>query len=232
MKCAECQDLIQQRLDGLEPSNSSEVELHLRECPACRALQAAACRLHQGLRLLTPPLPSAGLGLRIASLLQAEQKSQLRWRRRMRLGLAAAAAVLLLVSAWLIRFAAPTRPGVPRDEPNQLAGKPAEPETPTPAEQAFDLRESVSEVGSAMVSAATRTTDAALEQSRAFLPLVPSAPMPTLNVPAPMEPTRSLKEAGQGVSDGLAPVADSARRAIDLFLRDLPPVELEGKTGF
>ncbi len=35
----------------------------------------------------------------------------------------------------------------------------------------------------------------------------------------------SLREAGQNVSSGLEPVANSARRAVNLFLRELPPVE-------
>ena len=68
--------------------------------------------------------------------------------------------------------------------------------------------DSMSEVSSFMVSAATRTADATVAQSRLFLPLVPGSPLPG----TPSEPTTSsLLQAGQGVSDGLAPVADSAK---------------------
>lgn len=91
--------------------------------------------------------------------------------------------------------------------------------------------ESVSEMGSVMLSAAARTADATVAQSRAFLPLVPSAPLPDLQLPAMEPPVLGLREAGQGVSDGLAPVAESAKRAYDLFLRDLPPMSLDGKPG-
>jgi hypothetical protein len=145
--------------------------------------------------------------------------------------LAAAAAVLVVVSAWLLR------PGTPPDNPigdstQQASTTQPAPSPEKPGDESPDLSEAVSEVGSAVVSAATRTTDAAAAQGRAFLPLVPSAPMPSFSVSTTMEPTRSLKEAGQGVSDGLAPVTDSARRAVDLFIRDLSPMGLEDKTGF
>jgi hypothetical protein len=44
-------------------------------------------------------------------------------------------------------------------------------------------------------------------------------------------PAQSLRQAGQGVATGLEPVATSARRAFDLFLRDIPPVAPEVKSG-
>jgi hypothetical protein len=45
-------------------------------------------------------------------------------------------------------------------------------------------------------------------------------------------PMRSLRDAGQGVSSGLEPVADSARRAFDMVLREIPTVAPGGKSGF
>lgn len=228
MKCAQCQELIHQRLDGLEPSDSAALEPHLRECPACRALITATNRLCGGLRLLSPPSPPRELNARITACLQAESTARLHRRRRLGIALALAASVLVIVSAWLLRPGAPVVSDNSSSHLNHQANQRPSP----PSEDALDLRESVSEVGSAMVSAATRTTDAALAQSLALLPRVPSAPIPTLNVPVPTEPARSLQEAGQGLSEGLAPVTDSARRAFDLFLRDLSPMEFEGKPGF
>jgi len=230
MKCAECQERIQQRLDGLEPSDPAELELHLRDCSACRALDVVASRLRGGIRLLKPPAPPPGMSGRIAARLQADYRSRLLWRRQVPFALAAAAAVLLLVSAWLLRPTVP-QPLDNTGDPNQLATQPPPKPPEKPAEESLDIRESVSEVSSVMVNAATRTTDAVAAEGRAFLPLMSSTSLPTLNVSPPTEPTRSLKEAGQGVSDGLAPVADSARRAFDLFLRDLPPMGLEEKPG-
>jgi hypothetical protein len=40
-----------------------------------------------------------------------------------------------------------------------------------------------------------------------------------------------LREAGEGVGDGLEPVTNSARRAVDLFLRELPPMDLGANSG-
>jgi len=230
MKCAECQELIQQRLDGLEPSDPAALELHLRGCSTCRALHGATGRLRGGILLLKPPAPPPGMSGRIAARLQADYRSRLLWRGRVRFAIATAAAVLLLVSAWLLRPNVPQQPDNAL-APNEIAKNPPPKPPEKPAEESLDIRESVSEVSSVMVNAATRTTDAAVAEGRAFLPLVSSTSLPTLNVSPPAEPTRSLKEAGQGVSDGLAPVADSARRAFDLFLRDLPPMGLEEKPG-
>ncbi len=232
MKCAECQELIQQHLDGLEPANPADLELHLRSCPSCRAEYVATNTLRSGLRLLTPPAPPAGLAGRITAQLQGEQRSRLLWRRRARVVLAVAAAVLLLVSAWLLRPGTP-RPDNPPTVPEQLVEKtpkPPEKLPEKPSEEPLDLRESVSQVCEVMVRASTRTKDRAVAEGRAFLPLVSATPAPTSVPPSP-EPVRSFKEAGQGVSEGLAPVADSARRAFDLFLRDLPPMGQEEKPG-
>ena len=52
MTCSLYQDLLQQRLDGVGPEASDDVRRHLAECPECRALDAAAGRLREGLRLL------------------------------------------------------------------------------------------------------------------------------------------------------------------------------------
>lgn len=232
MKCAECQDLMQQHLDGLEPSNPADLELHLRGCSDCRALHVAVGRLQRGLRLLAPPSPPQTLAGQIAARLQADQRWPLEWRRRITFGLATAAAILLVVFGWLFRPASDTSTPENRGEQTQLAEhqQPAQASN-KPAEDSVDLQGSVSDMSSVMVNAATRTTDAAVAESRAFLPLVSSAPLPSRQVPPTMEQPLSLKEAGHGVSDGLSPVTDSARRAVDLFLRDLPPMGVEEKPG-
>ena len=54
-----------------------------------------------------------------------------------------------------------------------------------------------------------------------------TAPIPPMHDATALQetldtPTRSLREAGQGVSAGLEPITNSARRAFDLFLREVP----------
>jgi len=124
MKCAEYQELIQQHLDGLEPSDPAALEAHLRSCPACQALHAATTRLRAGLRLLTPPAPPPGMACRIATRLQVDYRSRLLWRGTIRVALAVAAAVL----AARVRLAPATHDSpatVPRarsQPPGQAAG--------------------------------------------------------------------------------------------------------------
>jgi hypothetical protein len=43
-----------------------------------------------------------------------------------------------------------------------------------------------------------------------------------------LEPgTQSLREAQEGVAVGFEPVTSSARRAVNLFLREIPPLETQ-----
>jgi hypothetical protein len=94
------------------------------------------------------------------------------------------------------------------------------------------LRDSVAEAGSAVASLTSRTAGATLGETAALLPLVAGPALPPLGEevePMVEPPTRPFRAAGAGVSAGLEPVADSARRALGLFLRDLPPMGAEAK---
>ena len=100
--------------------------------------------------------------------------------------------------------------------------------TPAPP----SIRDSVAEVGSAVASVTRRTAGDTVEQALQWLPTVPT---PALSESSVLEqtldpPARSLREAGQGVSAGFEPVTSSARRALDLFLREIPPMEPDGKS--
>jgi anti-sigma factor RsiW len=230
MNCGDCQDLIQMHLDGLELTEQTVLELHLASCPTCRVLHLAAGRLQQGLRLLAAPAPPRGLAGQIAARLLAEYKA--RNRRRHRIGYAAAAAVLLglVLSARFLWFPAGSDRSLITAE---MIVKVEQIKPPiNPVVHGPTVRDSMSEVGSMMVSAATRTADATVVESRLLLQLVPSPSLPTLPAASTLEaPTLPLREAGQEVSEVLAPVADSAKRAVGLFLRDLPPMNLDEKPG-
>jgi hypothetical protein len=70
-----------------------------------------------------------------------------------------------------------------------------------------------------------RTADETLGEGRLLLPAdVPSPPL--ANAVAFQKtwdtPVRTFREAGQGVSTGLEPIATSARRAVNLFLKEIP----------
>jgi hypothetical protein len=89
----------------------------------------------------------------------------------------------------------------------------------------------VSAAGAAVASLTTRTAGETVERTKVLLPAVEPSLGKFDLPPALDEPTRSLRGAGEGVT-ALEPVADSARRAVGLFVRDLSPVEAAPKTGF
>jgi hypothetical protein len=103
----------------------------------------------------------------------------------------------------------------------QVKPAPEPPSSPPPS-----LQQNMTEVTLAM-SSLTRET---VEQSRRLLPEISLPPAGEAMMVHPLEPpVQSLREAGQGVVASLEPVTTSARRAFNLFLRDLPPGPAETK---
>jgi hypothetical protein len=221
MNCRSAQELLQQSLDG-RWIESPEWLIHLRACADCRAAAAAGRRLHEGLRLLAAPPPPPDLAERIVErVLRERSNARRRVRRRWAVGLALAAGVLL---ALMLRFE--------RTGPSSgNANPPVEPVTknaPTLEEKnAPTLRESAAELGEVFATLTTRTAEETVGETRRWVAQVPRPALPKVELPALEEPARPLREAGEGVSEGLEPVTTSARRAVGLFLRELPPMETE-----
>ena len=218
MSCSEFQRLLQQRLDGEPQPESNPSERHTAQCPACRALEATAERLEEGLRRLRPPVVSDDLGQRIVAGVLAErrQRDRLRYRRLALVG-AVAAGLLLAVFLGYSRRPATSEP-MAKDSKRQLP--------PTVPSRDPSLDESVQEASSALVSLMNRTADQAVEQGRVLIPPVQVA-MPALPPAdawqAPLEqPVASLRTARHGVAAGLEPVTNSAVRAVNLFWREIP----------
>jgi hypothetical protein len=227
MHCQDFHNLLQQRLDGVDPLDGASLDQHLASCPECRSWLAAAMRLEEGLGLLTPPIPPLDLAERITARVVAFR------RRRFRVQQAATAAALaasLLISAYM----GYSWWSADRHEQDSVAAPLAQPPgEPQPALVA-SLDKSVEEAGSALVALAGRTVDETVGQSRILLPTqLPAPPLPTADSwQQPLEPpVRSLRDAGKGVSEGLEPVATSARQAVNLFLKELPLLPLDRKTG-
>jgi hypothetical protein len=222
MNCLQCQQLLQDRLDGLTAIDTAEMNRHLAACAACQGSFAAAGRLEEGLRLLAPPAPPPRLSDRIVTAVLDAQRRRRRVRRFARVGLAVAASLLLVLTF------ADHRPLPPAPTPAPT------PEAPLVQKEEPTLRERVAEASTAVVDLAGRTADETVGQSRLLLPVVMVAP--PLETPAdplsPMEtPMRSLREAGQGVSAAFEPVADSARRAFGMVLHEIPAVGPDDKPG-
>jgi len=238
MNCPESRELLQRRLDG-EFWGDAALEQHLAGCPACRDLETAGRRVETALRTRDRPVPPAGLAERIVERLLRERRARLRWRRAA-VAATVAASFVAVASAYQLWFAAPrSRPTpVPVAKERAQPGAPASPlakngDTPA-APSAPSLDESVKDAGSALVGLTRRTADETIGQGRLLLPdVTAAAPRPTADLwQRTLEPpARSLREAGAGVSTGLGPVADSARRAVHMFLDEIPPVQPDDRPG-
>lgn len=210
MNCLECQHLVQQQLDG-EPAGAGELDRHLADCAACRQLFAAARCLEEGLRRLPQPVPPVGFCNRLVGAALADRRRRQIGRRRMVVigSLAAAVVVAVLASSvW--------RPTPQPAAPVVVQAPPSVPTPPVPS-----LQDSVAELGSAVAALARRTTAETVEPTRL---LWPESPKEEPREDSAELAAQTLWEAGQGASAGLEPVTSSARRAVDLFLRELPPM--------
>ncbi len=213
--CAAALDLLQRQLDGDGPDPTPEVEAHLHECASCRGRFLAARDLQIALALAAPVQPTP---LQTDRILLAVQRDWHRQRRRrwLRAGALAAAAVLAVWLAW-------PRPQVPTPAP------PA-PQSPdivqqAPAPEPPPLRQSVTAAGEAMVALTRRAAQTAVGEGRLVLPPVAVPPDLTAAAKDALDPAaRPLGDAGQALANGFEPVATSARRAVTLFWRDLPPL--------
>jgi hypothetical protein len=221
MNCQTFQELLNLQLDG-GAVEAADLEDHLRECRSCRRLIAAARRLEDGLRRLRPALPAPGFAAVVSARVLADRRARRRW---LAVGLVAAASMLVALG-WSLAPSLPPTPQAPnplvQDLPTELA----------PKDAPDGLRDSVTQAGSAVAALTSRTASEAVDQARLLLPAV-TPPMPdgfdlqeVLAAPAV-----SFDDAGQGLKAGLEPVTSSARRAVGLFLRDLPPIDPEAKRG-
>jgi Putative zinc-finger len=230
MTCDDCRQRLQAWLDG-DPPGADGLDAHLAACPACRALAEAARRLRSGLLAAPPPVPPAGLADRIVAGVIADRRKRQRSRRRLAfaglaLAVAACLAIALLLPEWGRHDDGSA--AVQPTGKEMVANQPA----PEPPAAPPSLNENMAEATSAVASLARRTADQTVTSGQMFVPAMPLEVPPQEVLGPPLEPPAdSLREAGQGVATGLAPVTDTARRAFDLFLRDIPPVAPEAKSG-
>jgi predicted anti-sigma-YlaC factor YlaD len=212
MNCREFHELLHRRLDGEAITDPSDLAAHLAACGECRSLDATVRRFETRGQWLRLPLPPADLSERIVRKVLAQRRRRL----RVRAGLAMAACLLaaILLGVWInqrIREEAP------------LPSQPIARDAPRPEALAVSssLRESMTDVAQLTIRRADETV-------RNLLPDT----SPNAAAPSPLSASiASLREAGNSVSAGFEPVTDSARRALNLFLREIPPVRAEDKRG-
>lgn len=234
MNCLACQELLHHYLDREPVLDRAALDQHLAGCADCRSWHGAAQRLEKGLARRVPAPAPVDLTGRIVARVLADQRARLRLRRRVSLLVAGAAAVAasLLVLAALGYFRRPADGGLtPSPDPEIVENKPPKVEEPPAAPS---LQDSVAEASEAVASLTRRAADEAVGPTRLLWPVVSAAPPldDPAQLPPPFDPTaRSLREAGQGITTGLEPVASSARRAFGLFLREIPAADPGDKSG-
>ncbi len=227
MNCPEFQERLQQRLDGEPRAAADKIERHLAVCPSCRELETSASRLLDGLRARVVGAPPEGLKERIVTAALAEIASQRLARRQWRRGVMAASAVaagLLVATYWGISrwgFRPESRsPG------SVTVARQDEKLVPMPAKNSLNIQEA----GSALVALVNRTADETVGQGRMLLPQNVQAP--NLSVAESWQPdlepsAQAFRGAQDGVTDSLEPVTSSARRAVNLFLQEIPSLETQ-----
>lgn len=211
MKCLDCQELLQRRLDGLSVADDKELERHLAGCVSCREQHAATTRLLQGLARMQMPLPSPDLARRVAAAAlgdRAQRRRRMTRRLYVTAALAASVFLMLLVSYSL----QPPVPGPAHlENPGALAQKDRVETAPRIAEDA----------------SAPALPGTLVDSLSALLPDVSVNELPAMAELEPLDPAaQSLKEAGREVTASLQTVTRSARQAFDYFSRELPAFDL------
>jgi hypothetical protein len=226
--CAAAAEDMQLLLDGIAAADLPALQAHCNECPECRRQVAAARHLLHGLERLPRPSVPFGLAERAYRAVRSDRRQRLQ-RQWLAAGAGLAAASVL---AALFVFSK-QQPPAPQGGPSawEVAGNPLTAgfeeglhKVPPPA----PLRDRLAEAGSAVAELTRRTADETFERTVSLLP------RPTL--PKPADPTerlepafQSLAEVGTSAAAGVEPIAASARRAVDLFWREIAPSDMNRK---
>jgi hypothetical protein len=218
MNCLECQEILQQRLDGRPVPDRAALERHLAGCAECRERHAAVAPLLEALRGVTPPEPAPDLAERTAARVLRDRLSR---RRRLWAGVALAASLLLAVAGYF--WLNPSRP----DQPTATGPR------PQPREVEPSLRESVGEAREALAELTGRLAAKAKEGVRVLETPATSLEFVSLDAVPHMGPltgpldstAEGLRQSSRGASAGMRVVGGSARRAFNYFLRKMPPLQ-------
>ncbi len=222
MNCLESQEALQQRLDGGPPADAMGLKEHLVDCPSCRQLHQAAQVLLEKSPALSSVTAGPALRRRIVASILADQQARFKWKRQVAATLALAASLLLAVVAgyfWIALFNSPS--------PNEGREREPQAEAPKPGPS---LGKSVEDAGQAVTLLTERLADQGKVLMSVANPMEFNAgvPLPVLGaVEQPLEPAaQSLRQAGQGVSEGLQTVTQSAQRAVSYFFREISPMDI------
>jgi hypothetical protein len=224
--CDKFQESIQRFLDGDANAFDAAGEAHRSVCASCQTDYLAAHRLALGISLqMKPVVPADFTGRLVTAVLSDQVRPSNRGMTSRWLEVLAIAACLLLVIALGMHF-------MGRDD--QVQSPPSAPEVATvPQANPVDLEHSFAEASSAVASLSRRTADETIEPARRLIATAAETPVlktePVAGFVRP--PGETLAPIRQGAAIGFEPMANSARRAVSLFMRDLP-LDNERKRDF
>lgn len=230
MKCHECEELLQQRMDDDANVSSPALEQHLTECAACREQHQAAVRLLEGLKQIQAPKPGLDFAASLtAKVLHDRRHRQEKMRRRVVLTFALAASVMFLLA--LAYFWIPRTPTVVPQPKQDFVQKSNEVprEAPAPKKQ-DEVKPAPKEEPRNPLAALPERME---ETTRDYAQVVLAAAkldevnkLPLRNLPE-LDP--GMREAGQEVSDGVRVVSRNASRAFGFLVREMPIPEFGAK---
>ncbi len=227
MNCTQSQELLQQYLDGDYSGDWTALARHLGACPECRDLHAAGQLLKEGLAGIPRPVLSSSLAGRILARLLAEQRARWTFQRRIQIATALAAGLLLAVVLGYSWWGSRNNEKVPGMDRVVRTGEVPDPLLPIPKRRdsppGFSLNREVEDARTALATLVVRAADETVSNGRILLPdRVPASPLPDASAwQQTIPPAGTLRDAGHGVSVGLEPVTSSARRAVNLFVREI-----------
>ncbi|MSU77809.1 MAG: hypothetical protein EXS16_06905 [Gemmataceae bacterium] len=218
MNCLECQELLQQKLDGAATAPSSEFDAHLGSCMKCRELHAGAQRLLDVIQKQVPPKLPVDFAKRTAAMVLGDRRERRR-KVRSRLFITAALAASVIV---MVLFAYAMLPRSPMPKGNdglakQDAIKIEEKKKETPPTKSVEKQP---ERPSAIAALPTRWVDATRDHAKVVLAAANFDSVASL----PIDPTAT--EAAQEMSDGVRTVTLNTRKAFDFFAREFPMPDL------
>lgn len=233
MKCPEFNTRLHEWLDARRPGSKAllpfdaEAREHAAQCGVCRDQLAAAQRMMSGVRLWTTPKLSGDFASKVVLLAKEDRvKRHRRFVRRIRVTLVLAASILVMVIAGYI-----IAPGIKKDEgPVARHDTTKKEELPKEVPSPPALAKSLDEAQSSMTALTGRLKEQTLEHTKHLLAATPSLPLPPKGAGVlpeePIDATGTLRKAGQEISEGLEPVTRSARRAMNLLMREVSTFEV------
>ena len=198
--CPLFEAVVQRVLDGALPI-AALTDPHAEGCPPCRETAAAVRVLLAALKSPTPIVPPAHFAERVVPVVVADRRRRAEFRRSVRIAVASLAASILV--AFL------TTDFRPVSQPTAFRSvEPVPQNQPTPP----SVTKSFADAGSAVFSLTRRAADESLSPARnLFAGLDVPRPTPT-PVHADIKPTSSSP---------VEPITNTAKRALNLFIRDI-----------